>query len=385
MPYLAVIDGVPTMVADAAPAQVAPPAPAPVEYARMDDTIVLRPHKPLKIIRFEDKDKEEEVELEVREIENTDVADAPSPIEEEPEPEPVAEEPEQSSGSDDEYSDDLLEVVGEIHRHPVYTKYGGNLTTGEIFNFDKKNPNKVGKLIAVSIEKGCILSIGYVDGKRQQKYITQQQFIADCGKLKKKSVLHNKLKIDTNCEAYKKRPFVRFYPLACLSYHTENGKEGIKDIASVSAGRLVAKVKTITQIDDFVASFKDEILKVRRENARLETLHLAKDAMLLAKDAHIQKQNDEINRLKDEIERYKEHSNSPLKAGAVQLQELLMTEHQGSTVMEMLGFCFKDITRGCIKEDNEYERSDADADFGIFEMSPRGLFNRNEIVARQVD
>ena len=351
-----VINGVPTMVADTpAPA----PAPAPELCALPEDTIVLRLNKPLKVIKAAE---EEEVELEVREIE-----------------EPVAEEPEQeqepSSESDEEISGDLLEVVGEIHRHPVYTRYGGNLTTGEIFSYKKNNLNRVDKLVKVSLEKGCILSIGYLEGKRQQKYITQQQFIADCGKLKKKSVLHTKLKIDMNCEAYKKRPFIRFYPLACLSYQTEGSGNDIKDIATVSAGRLMAKCKTVNQIDDFLGAFKEENAKLKRELARQETLNLAKDA-------HIQKQNDEINKLKDEIERYNEHSNKPLTAGAIQLQELLMTEHQGSTVLEMLQFCFKDITRNYPKNDDDYERDDAEADFGIFEMSPRGLSGRNEIITR---
>jgi hypothetical protein len=353
-----VINGVPTMVADTpAPA----PAPAPELCALPEDTIVLRLNKPLKVIKAAEEE-DEEVELEVREIE---------------EEEPVAEEQEPSSESDEEISGDLLEVVGEIHRHPVYTRYGGNLTTGEIFSYKKNNLNRVDKAVKVSLEKGCILSIGYLDGKRQQKYITQQQFIADCGKLKKKSFLHTKLKIDTECEVYKKRPFIRFYPLACLSYHTEKGgkKDEIKDITTAPTHRLMAKVNTVNQLDDYVAEFKEEIAKVRRELARQETLHLAKDAM-------IKKQNDEINKLKDEIERYNEHSNKPLTAGAIQLQELLMTEHQGSTVLEMLQFCFKDITRNYPKNDDDYERDDAEADFGIFEMSPRGLSGRNEIITR---
>jgi hypothetical protein len=371
MPYLAVIDGVPTMVDDATPAPVAPSV-EPVVYARPDDTIVLRPNKPLKVIKA--AEEPEDVELEVREIEepepNADVADAPSPMEEEPEQEP-------SSESDEETSGDLLEVVGEIHRHPVYNRYGGNLITGEIFSFKKNNLNRVDKLVKVSLEKGCILSIGYLDGKRQQKYITQQQFIADCGKLKKKSFLHTKLKFDTECEAYKKRPFIRYYPLACLSYETEKGSgTEIKDITTAPAHRILAKVRTTQQLDEYIAEFKEENAKLKRELARQETLNLAKDA-------HIQKLNDEINRLKDELERYNEHSNKPLTAGAIQLQELLMTEHQGSTFMEMLQFCFKDITRNYPRADNyDYDRSDADADFGIFEMSPRGLSGRNEIITR---
>jgi hypothetical protein len=48
----------------------------------------------------------------------------------------------------------------------------------------------------------------------------------------------------------------------------------------------------------------------------------------------------------------------------------------------MLQFCFKDITRNYPKANDDYERDDADADFGIFEMSPRGLSDRNEIITR---
>jgi uncharacterized small protein (DUF1192 family) len=210
----------------------------------------------------------------------------------------------------------------------------------------------------------------------QQKYITQHQFIADCGKLKKKSFLHNKLKIDTECEAYKKRPFLRFYPLVCLSYHTENGKDGIADITTAPAHRIMAKVKTVNQLDEYVAAFKEENAKLKRELA-------AKDATIEKQAIKLRENYNEINRLKDELERYNEHSNKPLTAGAIQLQELLMTEHQGSTVLEMLQFCFKDITRNYPRADDyDYDRSDADADFGIFEMSPRGLSGRNEIITR---
>jgi uncharacterized small protein (DUF1192 family) len=142
----------------------------------------------------------------------------------------------------------------------------------------------------------------------------------------------------------------------------------------------LSKCKTVNQLDEYIAAFKEENAKLKRENAR-------KDETIEKQAIKLRENYNEINKLKDEIERYNEHSNKPLTAGAVQLQELLMTEHQGSTVLEMLQFCFKDITRNYPKRDDndEYERSDADADFGIFEMSPVGLFNRNEIVARQVD
>ena len=137
------------------------------------------------------------------------------------------------------------------------------------------------------------------------------------------------------------------------------------------------RVKTADQIDEFMA-------QIRRENEKLQNKLEARDEEIKKLKEQLQNQNDENNKLKDEIERYAEQANSPLKAGAIQLQELLMTEHQGSTVLEMLQFCFKDITRNYPKanDDYDYERSDAEADFGIFEMSPRGLSGRNEIITR---
>ena len=57
-----VIDGVATMVARDAPVA---PAPEPAPFARSEDTIVIRPNKPIKVIPPE---AEPEIELEVEEI-----------------------------------------------------------------------------------------------------------------------------------------------------------------------------------------------------------------------------------------------------------------------------------------------------------------------------
>jgi chromosome segregation ATPase len=118
--------------------------------------------------------------------------------------------------------------------------------------------------------------------------------------------------------------------------------------------------------------------QIRRENEKLKNKIESRDEEIKKLKEQLQEKNDENNRLKDEIERYNEHSKSPLKAGAIQLQELLMTEHQGTTVWEMLQFCVKDITRGCVKEDYQYERDD-DLIFGLPEC---GLPDRNEIITR---
>ncbi len=68
-----------------------------------------------------------------------------------------------------------------------------------------------------------------------------------------------------------------------------------------------------------------------------------------------------------------------------------MTRHQGSTFLEMLQFCFKDITRDYPKdeeddflsENTENDENDGNyATFGVFEMSPRGLPYDNEHLTR---
>jgi hypothetical protein len=170
------------------------------------------------------------------------------------------------------------------------------------------------------------------------------------------------------CEAYIKRPIMSSLPLACISYEYDGGLDFNGDInrGIKSGNALVSKCKTTKQIDDYCAGIKEQY----EEKRKADKLEIVK---LKAKNA----------KLEEEIVRLKQDCIKPLKAGAIQLQELLMTEHQGSTVLEMLQFCFKDITRNYPKaNDEDYERSDCDADFGIFEMSPRGLSNRNEIITR---
>ena len=58
----------------------------------------------------------------------------------------------------------------------------------------------------------------------------------------------------------------------------------------------------------------------------------------------------EITKLKDKVETHSKVTKSSLNEGALQLRELLMSEYQGSTFGEMLGFCFKDITRNYPKD-----------------------------------
>jgi len=157
---------------------------------------------------------------------------------------------------------------------------------------------------------------------------------------------------------------VRFYPIDCVSYEYDGGLDFNGNInRDVKTGNaLVSRLKTTKQIDDYFAGLKEQYEAYRKAD-KLEIVKLK------AKNA---KQAEEIVRLQQDCIK-------PLKAGTIQLQELLMTEHQGSTVLEMLQFCFKDITRNYPKDD---DRSDCDADFGIFELSPRGLPNRNEIITR---
>ena len=466
MPHLAVINGIPTMVDDATPVAVAPRADAPVMYARPDDTIVLRPNKPLKVVFAEPRDGMEEMELEVREI---DVAEEPVPekYRKPSTPEGIVEEfaRERIREADDTYikktelyeefkkwylvqhgkglwfpssivykymterfgavkskgwpkcmlmyEDDFdkelndtesaviipAEFVYEpvvdyegkkIYRHETHKDYGCCFETGEIYRFNHKKNTIAGKL-AVNIKNGITLSLGFdEDGNRRQKHYGTHNFVGEValqhGKIKQISALHTKIAINTACEAYKKREFIKLYPLDCLVLTTDGtidpnkkrpynpmgyGGAGMSDGAS-----LRDRVKTADQIDEFMA-------QIRRENEKLQNKLEARDEEIKKLKEQLQNQNDENNKLKDEIERYAEQANSPLKAGAIQLQELLMTEHQGSTVLEMLQFCFKDITRNYPKaNDDDYERSDCEADFGVFEMSPRGLSGRNEIITR---
>ena len=266
----------------------------------------------------------------------------------------------------------LTEIVYKgktIHRHPEYKSYGGCLETGEMFRLKK---DKVRNEISTSLEKGCILSLGYEDGKRKQKYITNQQFIAECGNLPKQSEFHTKLKIDTGCSAYLNRPNIKTYPLACLSY-TYDG--GIKVEGEVPINKLVSKCRTTKQIDEYMTELKSQY------------------------KAELKKKDDEIAKLKSRVSQLEEQNkklHTPLSAGALQLQDLLMTRvgETNTTFKDMLQFCFKDITRDYPREDDgdsflsdtdENDRNDAH--FGVFELSPtaRGLPYDNEHITREVD
>ena len=249
-----------------------------------------------------------------------------------------------------------------IHRHPLIRKYGGDLKTGAIYRL---KGNKVDRLVSCHLSKGVTLSNGFdEDGKRIQQYFAPAKFIAECGRLHQETKFHTKLMIDKECEAYKTRPHVRFYPIDCVSYEYDGGLDFNGDInRGVKSGNaLVSRLKTTKQIDDYFVGIKEQY----EEKRKADKLEIVK---LKAKNA---KQAEEIVRLKQDCIK-------PLKAGAIQLQELLMSDYQGSTVMEMLQFCYKDLTRDYPKDD---DRSDCDADFGIFEMSPRGLSGRNEIITR---
>jgi glutaminase len=99
-----------------------------------------------------------------------------------------------------------------------------------------------------------------------------------------------------------------------------------------------------------------------------------------------------------QLEAQNQKLNTPLSAGALQLQDLLMTRvgETDTTFKDMLQFCFKDITRDYPIEDDEEsflsdtdenDRNDGnDACFGVFEMSPvaRGLPYDNEHITEQV-
>jgi hypothetical protein len=265
--------------------------------------------------------------------------------------------------------DEIVYKGKTIHRHPEYKSYGGCLETGEMFRLKK---DKVLNEISTSLEKGCILSLGYDDGKRKQKYITNQQFIAECGNLPKQSEFHTKLKIDTGCSAYLNRPNIKCYPLACLSYIYDGG---IKLEGEVPINKLVSKCRTTKQIDEYMTELKSQY------------------------KAELKKKDDEIAKLKSrvsQLEAQNQKLHTPLSAGALQLQDLLMTRvgETNTTFKDMLQFCFKDITRDYPREDDgdsflsdtdENDRNDAH--FGVFELSPtaRGLPYDNEHITREVD
>lgn len=262
-----------------------------------------------------------------------------------------------------------------IHRHPVYTEYGGDLKTGKIY---KLNKNVVGNILKVQLDKGgVVLSLGKMGDKRFQKHYKISQFIADCGKLHKPSELHE-LKINL-----KHPDFINFgapcqYPLSCLSYEYTN--QIVKEIAVSTEKNKVAKA--------------GKLLSVCRTNKMLENyLDTIKSQFI----AELKKKDDENAKLKSrntQLEEQNKQLNTPLSAGALQLQHLLMTrvDETNTTFKDMLQFCFKDITRNYPTEDDEDtflsdtdENDRNDAHFGVFEMSPRGLPYDNEHITREVD
>jgi len=198
------------------------------------------------------------------------------------------------------------------------------------------------------------------------------------------------LTINTSCVAYKKRPFIKLYPLDCLVYTSDgtitdkrsdtnpmntirsDGERGIID-----GSALKERVKTADQIDAFVA-------QIRRENDKLKDKIESKDAEIKKLKETIEKQAVKLRDNYNEINRLTDAHDAPLKAGALQLRELLMTEHQGSTFGEMLQFCFKDINRNYPKDSEAdiYDPEDDGQNF-IFPMSPRGLPYDCEHLTRQ--
>ena len=227
--------------------------------------------------------------------------------------------------------------------------------------------------MSCDLKKGIILSGGKdEDGNRIQKYKSAQQFIADCGKLKGETRFHTKLKINKEYP----RPFARFYPLACLSYELDGGVEFNGDTHHIKTGNaLVSKCKTSKQINDYIEGIK-QAFEDKRRNDKTEIARLKdENAKLKSRNTQLEVQNQKLN--------------TPLSAGALQLQDLLMTRvgETNTTFKDMLQFCFKDITRNYPTEDDtdtfisdtdENDRNDAS--FGVFEMSPtaRGLPYDNE-------
>lgn len=244
-----------------------------------------------------------------------------------------------------------------IHRHPEYMGYGGDLETGEIFRLSN---NQISKIVTASVEKGIVLSLGYEDGKRKQQYISSHKFIAECGKLKRETKNHTKLKINMNCDVYKNRPKIEFYPLACLSYEYD-GTPSADITRPMTVSELISKCSFKKQIDDYMAEMKTQYR-----------------AELKKKDDEIRKLQERVNKLESENGKL----NKPLNAGALQLQHLLMSEVDGGeTVMNMLQYCFKDIVRDYPKD--EVTESDDDAENFIFgQMSPRGVPYDNEHITR---
>jgi hypothetical protein len=272
---------------------------------------------------------------------------------------------------------DVIDWNGKIiTRHPEYPRYGGDLLTGEII---KLKGNKIDRLVACDLKKGVVLEGGKdEDGKRIQKWKSSQQFIAECGKLKGATKFHTKLKINKEYP----RPFVRFYPLACLSYEYDGGLDFDGDIHHIKTGNaLVSRCKTTKEINDYIEGVKNAF-EDKRRNDKTEIAKLkGENALLKSRVEHLEAQVKQLN--------------TPLSAGALQLQDLLMTRvgETDTTFKDMLQFCFKDITRNYPTEDDadtflsdtdENDRNDAC--FGVFEMSPtaRGLPYDNEHITEQV-
>ena len=295
--------------------------------------------------------------------------------------EQFAQPPDTSSESDAEpvkkKLKDVIDWNGKIiTRHPDYPNYGGDLTTGEIIRL---KGNKIDRLVSCDLKKGVILSNGKdEDGNRIQKYKSAQLFIAECGKLKGATKFHTKLKINKEYP----RPFVRFYPLACLSYEYDGGLDFDGDIHHIKTGNaLVSRCKTTKEINDYIEGVKNAF-EDKRRNDKTEIAKLkGENALLKSRVEHLEAQVKQLN--------------TPLSAGALQLQDLLMTRvgETDTTFKDMLQFCFKDITRNYPTEDDadtflsdtdENDRNDAC--FGVFEMSPtaRGLPYDNEHITEQV-
>ena len=270
----------------------------------------------------------------------------------------------------------------EYHRHPKYKEYACDFKTGEIVRV-KSCKNEVNNKLAVNLKNGITLSLGSKDGKRQQKHYAPQKFVAETGlyfgKLTQKSALHTQITINTKSQSYIKRPNLKLYPLACLSFEM-SGDIKYGNPTTMSGSALRNRVKTADQIDEYVRS-------VRRENERLTMLNNGKDGWIQKQQDEISKLKETIAKLQEENNRFSDAQNTPLKAGALQLQQLLMTRVEGTTIKDMLQFCFKDITRNYPNEDDadsflsDTEQNDRNYAFGaIFEMSPtsRGLPYDNE-------
>jgi len=91
-------------------------------------------------------------------------------------------------------------------------------------------------------------------------------------------------------------------------------------------------------MDDYIDGLKEQQQQQDKDEIKKLKATIEKQAIKLRENYN------EITKLKDKVKNHSEVTQASLE-GALQLRELLMSEHQGSTVGEMLGFCFKDITR----------------------------------------